>query len=107
MNGVVQFDENIDAARWCATEATVIFDPCETLPEQVRSSSKGRPWRGLTVWHQVGPPGDLYIPRVNSHTILVRRDRPTELVQRQGGTIIRRCWLPGEAIVVPSGVPTF
>jgi AraC family transcriptional regulator len=107
MSSVVQFGDNIDADRWSAAAAAAICDPCEALPEQVRCSSKGRPWRGLAVWHQVGPPGDLYIPRMNAHTILVRRAGPTELVQRQGATIERRRWLPGEAIIVPSGVPTF
>lgn len=107
MDSVVQWGENIDADRWSAVAAAAIGDPCEALPEQVRSSSKGRPWRGLAVWHQIGPPGDLYIPRVSAHTILVRRASPTELVQRHGGTVQRRHWLPGEAIIVPSGVPTF
>jgi len=99
--------DDIDADRWSATAAAEIGDPCEALPEQVRSHSRGRPWRGLAVWHQVGPPGDLYIPRINAHTILVRRAGPTELVQRHGGTVQHRHWLPGEAIIVPSGVPTF
>lgn len=107
MGSVLQTGDNIDADRWSATAAAVIGDPCEVLPEQVRSHSKGRPWRGLAVWHQVGPPGDLYIPRVSAHTILVRRASATELVQRHGATIQRRRWLPGEAIIVPSGVPTF
>lgn len=107
MGSVVQIGEHIDADRWSATAAAAICDPLEALPEQVRSHSRGRPWRGLAVWHQVGPPGDLYIPRVSAHTILVRRASPTELVQRQGPTVQRRRWLPGEAIIVPSGVPTF
>lgn len=107
MDSVVQWGEHIDADRWSAAAAAAISDPCEALPEQVRCSSKGRPWRGLAVWHQIGPPGDLYIPRVSAHTILVRRASPTELVQRHGGTVQRRHWLPGEAIIVPSGVPTF
>jgi len=108
MGRVVQFGDDIDADRWSVTAAAAaIGDPCEALPEQVRSHSKGRPWRGLAVWHQVGPRGDLYIPRVNAHTILVRRASSTELLQRQGPTIQRRHWQPGEAIIVPSGVPTF
>jgi AraC family transcriptional regulator len=107
MDNAVQFVETIDADLWSATAAAAIGDPCEALPEQVFSSSRGRPWRGLAVWHQVGPPGDLYIPRVSAHTVLVRRAGPTDLVQRQGPTILRRRWLPGEAIIVPSGVPTF
>ena len=94
---------DIDADRWSATSAAEIGDPCDALPEQVRSHSRGRPWRGLAVWHQVGPPGDLYIPRIKAHTILVRRAGPTELVQRHGGTVQRRRWMPGEAIIVPSG----
>ncbi|HUN91592.1 MAG TPA: AraC family transcriptional regulator [Burkholderiaceae bacterium] len=107
MGRVVDPGDEIDADRWAAISAAAIADPCDALPEQVRSSSKGRPWRGLAVWHQVGPPGDLYIPRVNTHTILVRRVSSTVLVQRQGATIRRRHWQPGEAIIVPSGVPTF
>lgn len=107
MGSVMQWGDTIDADRWSATSAAAMCDPCEALPEQVRSHSRGRPWRGLAVWHQVGPPGDLYIPRMDPHTILVRRAGPTELVQRQGATVQRRCWLPGEAIIVPSGVPTF
>lgn len=107
MDSVVKLGENIDTNRWSAAAAAAIGDPCEALPEQVRCSSKGRPWHGLAVWHQVGPPGDLYIPRVSAHTILVRRATPTELVQRHGGAVQRSHWLPGEAIIVPSGVPTF
>jgi AraC family transcriptional regulator len=107
MGSVAHLGDDIDAARWYATTAAAFCDPCEALPEQVRSNSRGRPWRGLAVWHQVGPPGDLYIPRISAHTILVRRAGPTELVQRHGGTVQRRLWLPGEAIIVPSGVPTF
>ena len=107
MDRVVHSGDGIDADRWSAIEAAAVDDPCEVLPEQVRSHSKGRPWRGLAVWHQVGPGGDLYIPRVNAHTILVRRASTTELVQRQGATVRRRHWQPGEAIIVPSGVPTF
>ncbi len=107
MGSVAHFGQDIDADRWSATAAAAFCDPCDALPEQVRSHSRGRPWRGLAVWHQVGPPGDLYIPRISAHTILVRRAGPTELVQRHGGTVQRRHWLPGEAIIVPSGVPTF
>lgn len=107
MGSTAQLGDDIDAERWSATAAAAVCDPCEALPEQVRSHSRGRPWRGLAVWHQVGPPGDLYIPRISAHTILVRRAGPTELVQRHGGTVQRRRWLPGEAIIVPSGVPTF
>jgi AraC family transcriptional regulator len=47
------------------------------------------------------------VPRVNAHTVIVRRSGPTDLLQRHGTTVCRRHWLPGEAIVVPSGVPTF
>lgn len=107
MASVAHIGENIDADRWSAVVAAAFCDPFDVLPEQVRTHSKGRPWRGLAVWHQVGPPGDLYIPRISAHTILVRRAAPTELVQRHGGTMTRRRWLPGEAIIVPSGVPTF
>jgi AraC family transcriptional regulator len=107
MGSTSYLGEDIDADRWSATAEAAFCDPCEALPEQVRSHSKGRPWRGLAVWHQIGPPGDLYIPRISAHTILVRRAGPTELVQRHGGAVQRRRWLPGEAIIVPSGVPTF
>lgn len=107
MGSTAHLGEDIDADRWSATASAAFCDPCEALPDQVRSHSKGRPWRGLAVWHQIGPPGDLYIPRISAHTILVRRAGPTELVQRHGATVQRRRWLPGEAIVVPSGVPTF
>lgn len=107
MGGGIPLGQDIDADRWSANAAAAPCDPCDALPDQVRSHSRGRPWRGLAVWHQVGPPGDLYIPRISAHTILVRRAGPTELVQRHGGTVQRRHWLPGEAIIVPSGVPTF
>ena len=73
MGSVAQMGEDIDWDRWYATAAEAYCEPCEALPEQVRSHSRGRPWRGLAVWHQVGPPGDLYIPRISAHTILVRR----------------------------------
>lgn len=99
--------DDIDMQRWSVLSTGVMDDPCQSLPGQVRASSKGRPWRGLAVWHQVGPPGDLYIPPMHADTILVRHANPTELLQRHGNAVRQQRWLPGEAIIVPSGVPTF
>lgn len=97
-----------DLARWQALEnAAPAAAPWLSLPQSVRRSSQGRPWPGLALWHQVGPEGDLYVPPMASHTILVRRAVPTHLVQRHGLVTKATPWQPGESLVVPAGLPTF
>jgi len=97
-----------DMGRWQALEqATPDALPWKLLPHTVKRSSQDRPWPGLLFWHQVGPEGDLYVPPTASHTILVRRAQPTQLLQRQGSVIESLRWQPGQAVVVPAGLPSF
>jgi AraC family transcriptional regulator len=96
-----------DPARWQAVHADRLEQPWRALPAHVKRSSIGRPWRGLVVWHQVGPQEDLYIPPAGVHCILLRRGTPTQLLQRQGDAMQETRWQPGEAVIVPAGVPTF
>jgi AraC family transcriptional regulator len=77
------------------------------LPDHVRRTSQDRPWSGLKVWHQVGPMGDLYVPRQGNHTILLRRGQPTRLLQRQGNIVGEITWQRGTAVVVPTDTPSF
>lgn len=100
-------DRDFDADRWHALASGATDEPWQTLPDHIHRSSFGRPWSGLTVWHQVGPLGDLYVPPVSAHTILLRRSTPTGLVQRQGDAVAQTRWQPGEAVVVPAGLPSF
>lgn len=97
-----------DLGRWQALEqASPDSPPWKLLPHAVKRSSHDRPWPGLVFWHQVGPEGDLYVPPTASHTILVRRAHPTQLLQRQGGVTESSRWQPGQAVVVPAGLPSF
>lgn len=96
-----------DPGRWRALERTRIDEPCEAMPQFVKRSSKGRPWNGLTVWHQVGPAEELYVAPASRHCLLVRRTSATELVQRQGSSAHTRRWQPGEVIIVPANTPSF
>jgi len=98
---------DVDANRWNEVIRGELEDLCPEVSEHVRKSSNGRPWRGLRVWHQVGPAGDLYIGPPRSHTVLIRRANPTRLLQRQGEQMHQGAWLPGDAIIVPRGVPSF
>lgn len=101
------FSRPIDAERWHVLTSRLTDEPSDTLPQQVKRSSKGRPWHGLTVWHQVGPVGDLYIQPAQRHCIIVRRTHQTQLLQRQGTQTEMRCWSPGEAVIVPAETPSF
>lgn len=97
-----------DLHRWRDLQAIEpVSLPWGSLPDWVQRSSEGRPWPGLVLWHQVGPAGDLYVPRTASHTILVRRAVATDLVQRHGGLHGATRFQPGQALVVPAGLPTF
>ena len=96
-----------DLGRWRALEHTRMDEPCEAVPQLVKRSSKGRPWNGLTVWHQVGPAEELYVAPASRHCLVVRRTSATVLVQRQGGSAHTRRWLPGEVIIVPANTPSF
>jgi len=99
--------DSIDVRRWRQLESLVLDDPCEALPEQVHRSSKGRPWKGLMVWHQLGGLGDIYVPPARTHSIMLRRATATELLQRQGALSGMGRVQPGDAIVVPAQVPSF
>jgi AraC family transcriptional regulator len=100
-------DRDFDDDRWHALASGATDEPWHTLPGHMQRSSIGRPWSGLIVWHQIGPLGDLYVPPVNAHTILLRRSTPTGLFQRQGNAVAQTRWQPGEAVVVPAGLPSF
>ena len=97
----------LDAQRWRSLDHQIVDDPCEAVAQRVRVSSRGRPWNGLSVWLQDGPVEDLYIPAMRKHCIVIRRTQPTRLQQYQGGQANERAWLPGEAVIVPAGTPSF
>lgn len=104
---VASGSDAIDLARWRQLDSLLLDDPCEVFPEQVRRSSKGRPWKGLLVWHQMGGQGDLYVPATRGHSVILRRSTATEVLQRQGA-VTEKAWIqPGDSIVVPSEVPSF
>lgn len=96
-----------DLGRWQALESVQQGAPWQYLPEQVHRTSEGLPWRGLRMWHQIGPAGDLYVPPSACHSILLRRASATELVQRHGRVEQARRWQPSEALIVPAGLPSF
>lgn len=99
--------DGFDAARWRALDGLHVEQPWQTLPDHVERTSLGRPWLGLKVWHQVGPHGDLYVPPLGNHTILLRRGASTRLLQRQGNAVDECAWQPGMAVVVPTDTPSF
>lgn len=99
--------DGFDAARWRALDGLNVEQPWQTLPDHVERTSLGRPWLGLKVWHQVGPHGDLYVPPLGNHTILLRRGASTRLLQRQGNAVDECAWQPGMAVVVPTDTPSF
>lgn len=99
--------DSIDVKRWRQLDSLLLDDPCEALPEQVHRTSKGRPWKGLIVWHQVGGLGDLYVPPARSHCIILRRSTATEVLQRQGTVTESARVQPGDAIIVPAEMPSF
>ncbi len=98
---------DFDRLRWQALESSGMAPPWSVLPDQVRHCSAGRQWRGLAVWHQVGPAGDLYIPPQDRHCILLRRSTPTSLIHRRGADVDDGPWQPGDALIVPAGLPSF
>lgn len=97
----------IDPQRWRQLDQQVVDDPFDTIPDNVQVSSRGRPWRGLAVWVQNGPVEDLYIPQMRKHCIMIRRAAPTRLLQRQGTHVTEHEWQPGEALIIPAGMPSF
>lgn len=99
--------DGFDMARWQALGEQRTDHPWQALPDHVHRSSAGRPWQGLSVWHQVGPVGDLYVPAHSSCVILVRRGLPTRLLQRHGDLVGEAQWQRGEAVIVPGDTPSF
>lgn len=99
--------DGFDGAVWGQIAGVTFDEPWRALAGRVQRSSLGRPWTGLLVFHMTGPGGDLYLPSLHVHSIVVRNASPTDLVQRHGDTWSRTRWHPGDAVVVPAGVPTF
>lgn len=99
--------QGFDTVRWQALDTAPLDPPWLVVAPDVRRSSAGRSWRGLAVWHQVGPAGDLYVPPHHSHCILLRRSTPTALLQCHGRATGQGRWQPGDAVILPAGVPSF
>lgn len=103
----VPLPTDIDPQRWRSVEQGFHPDPVEALARSVRRSSRGLPWRGLTVWEQCGPVEDLYVPPSAPHCVIVRRGPSTRLLQRQGDEVQLREWATHQVLIVPAGTPTF
>lgn len=97
----------IDRRRWRAAERAQVDEPLDAVPQSVSRSSLGRPWHGLTVWHQLGPAEDLYVPPARKHCLIVRRGSATRLLQQHGGVSASRTWSPGEVVLLPADTPSF
>ena len=103
----VDVPPGFNRSRWRQAECASTELPWQAVAQQVRRSSADRMWRGLRVWHQVGPAGDLYVPPHDLLTIIVRRSTPTSLLQRHGMQMGAGAWHPGTAVIVPPGLPSF
>lgn len=102
--GAVEVDER----RWRAAEHTYTEEPLDAVPpEQIRSSSKGRPWHGMSLWHQLAGNDDLYIPAAGKHCIIVRRGPSTGLMQRHGSSTHVSRWNTGDIVLLPERTPSF
>lgn len=96
-----------DNSRWVDLQATPAIEPWQALPDHVYRTSAGRPWRGLAVWHQVGPLGDLYVPPTSRHSILLRCGTSNDLLQRHGDITRLTRLVPGHTIILPAHTPSF
>lgn len=96
-----------DRARWELLNDSASESPGHSMRDQARRTSAGRPWKGLFVWHQIGPAGDLYVPPQQCHCIVLRRSTPTSLVYRRGDSVASGPWRPGDALVIPADVPSY
>lgn len=99
---------DLDERRWRAAEHAFTEEPLNAVPvEQIRSSSKGRPWHGMSLWHQLAGSDDLYIPAAGKHCIIVRRGPSTGLMQRHGSTTHVSRWNTGDIVLLPERTPSF
>ncbi|MBV5293547.1 MAG: helix-turn-helix transcriptional regulator [Curvibacter lanceolatus] len=97
-----------DKRRWSQAQQTYLDEPLAAVPdEQIRQSSRGRPWHGLSVWHQVADASDLYIPPAGKHCIIVRNGPPTRLLQQHGTLNSDAEWRTGEVLVLPANTPSY
>ncbi|RUP31012.1 MAG: AraC family transcriptional regulator [Curvibacter sp.] len=100
--------QTFDKRRWAQAQHSYMEEPLAAVPdEQIRQSSRGRPWRGLSVWHQVADASDLYIPPAGKHCIIVRNGAPTRLLQRHGAHHADALWRTGEVLVLPAHTPSY
>ncbi|VVE90495.1 helix-turn-helix transcriptional regulator [Pandoraea bronchicola] len=100
----------IDSARWRELDHMMVDDPTTGVPaSQLGRSSRGMPWNGISVWHQVGPGNELYIPATRRHTVFLRMPMaaPARMVRIDPLGACERLWYPGEVVIVPAGTPTF
>jgi AraC family transcriptional regulator len=98
----------LDERRWRYAEHAYTDEPIDAVPaEQIRCSSKGRPWHGISVWHQIAGNDDLYIPASGKHCIIVRKGASTGLVQRHGAVTRVTRWNTGDIVLLPERTPSF
>lgn len=98
----------VDGRRWRRAQRDYIDEPLEAVPrEQVQCSSAGRPWHGISLWHQRADAQDLYIPPAGKHCIIVRRGPDTGLLQRHGNETHDVRWKTGEVVLLPAHTPSF
>lgn len=101
-------NEEVDGRLWRQAQAAYVDDPVKAVPDQqVRRSSQGLPWRGLSVWHQRAGPGDLYVPAAGMHCIIVRLGPGTPIMQRHGGQTRSGRWETGQVVVLPARMASF
>lgn len=99
---------SFDEKRWRQAQQAYLDEPLAAVPdEQIRLSSRGRPWHGLSVWHQIADAADLYIPPAGKHCIIVRNGPATRLQQQHGRLNSDTLWRPGEVLVLPAHTPSF
>lgn len=98
----------LDSRRWRGALREFIDEPLDAVPkEQIQCSSLGRPWHGLSLWHQRADAQDLYIPPAGKHCIIVRRGPDTGLLQRHGNETHDVRWKTGEVVLLPAHTPSF
>lgn len=96
-----------DGQRWQALSTASSDEPWRALAGRVRRSSVDRPWSGLVVFNMGGAAGDLYLPPLQVHSVVLRNGAATDLIQCHGNTWAQSRWQPGDAVVVPAGTATF
>ena len=81
-----------------------VSDLSAVYPESVIASSKDLGWQNIRILHVRNESGDLDMPGVDNHCIMVQLGRPVYVTAKINGQHFEDILNPGDITIIPAGI---